>query len=97
MEYVIKKNGVKLSGFYPNDLPTKRYNLKKGCFTISAKNIFSFSNDNYIIFNSFEEAKSYLLNALHEIHENAERYNTVDFAGEESVLNIWRKLKIYEN
>lgn len=97
MEYVIKKNGIRLSGFYPNDLPTKRYNLKKNCFTISAKKIFSFSNNNYMIFNSFEEAKRYLLFALHEIHENAERYNTVDFAGEESVLNVWEKLKIFED
>ena len=97
MEYVIKKNGVRLSGFYPNDLPIKRYNLKKNCFTISAKNIFSFSNNNYMIFHSFEEAKSYLLYALHAIHESAESYNTVDFAGDETGLNIWKKLKIFED
>ena len=50
-----------------------------------------------MIFSSFEEAKSYLLYALHEIHESAERYNTVDFAGEETVLNVWKKLKIFED
>ena len=95
MEYVIKKGNVKLGGFFPNALPCYRYNNKKQCWTISAKDIFLFSNNNYNIYNSYEEAKESLLYMLHTIHENAERYNDVHYAGEESCLRIWQKLKIH--
>lgn len=95
MTFVIKNGNRKLSAFIPNDLPTKRYDLKKNCFTISAKNIFAFSNNNYYFYDTFEQAREHLLTMLRIIHENADRYNTVDFYGEESVLRVWNKLKIY--
>lgn len=90
-KYVIKYRGRKLNIFNPNDLPTR---TKNGiCFT----NIISFSNNEYMIFDSFEEAQNYVFYMLKEVKEehNYKRYNQVHPYADSELINIIGKLKIY--
>lgn len=89
--YVIKYHGRNLSSFFPNDIPNK---TKSG--GVSVKNILSFSNWNYMIFPSFEEAEDEIRFILREINykENYERYNEVHPHAKEALINIIENMKI---
>lgn len=90
--YVIKYKGRKLNYFHPNDLPTRTKNGVR--FT----NIISFSNKEYMTFNSFDEAKDYILYMMRESQDewNYKRYNQVHPYAESELSFMLGKLKIYE-
>ena len=65
--FVLSYRGKPLDSFSPNGLP-----LKRGKY--SATDIFQFSKNSYMTFNTIREADTYVTHIIHEIHGNAKRY-----------------------
>lgn len=92
MEYILTYRGRRLSAFSPNDLPVS---TKNG---FSIKNIFEFSNKNYIVFSTYQEAQDYLKYIISEIknEDNCMRWNSVHWCADQKLNNIAYSLKVYQ-
>lgn len=88
---ITNKNGTAyLDYFAPNDLPKR---TKNG---LSIRNIFSFSKNSYIVFNSYDEANEEIKRMFRECNEehNIKRWNMVHWAADGYIKNFICNLKI---
>lgn len=106
-EYTIKYKDKNLSTFSPNGLPIVRSNFKNDVFgnneliQANLSDVFRFSNNDYIVFGTEEDALKYIKYIKQEVKNNLKRYckycNSKEAKKIKEKLNsILQNLKIIE-
>lgn len=85
--FILKYRGKPLECFSPNGLP-----IKRGKF--SATDIFKFSNNSYMTFETIPDADTYAAYIIREVHANAKRYHEAFPGSYDGLLKIAYGLNI---